>query len=125
MVSKAALNNKVDDSMLTADISVEAQSSSKTSVLQVYRNFAKARNTSVALASGDMQEVKSDASSIGLWTRTSGTTTVFVAHNFGPSSASVSVSGYKMEDVLVSNGSVTVSGTSLTLGAYSSVVFQQ
>ncbi len=124
-VPKAALNNKVDDSMLTADISVEAQSSSKTSVLQVYRNFAKARNTSVALASGDMQEVKSDASSIGLWTRTSGTTTVFVAHNFGPSSASVSVSGYKMEDVLVSNGSVTVSGTSLTLGAYSSVVFQQ
>lgn len=124
-VPKAALNNKVDDSMLTADISVEAQLSSKTSVLQVYRNFAKARNISSALASGDMLEVESDVNSIGLWTRTSGTTTVLVAHNFGSSSASVSVSGYKLNDVLVSNGSVTVSGTSITLGAYSSVVFQQ
>lgn len=124
-VPKAALNNKVDDNMLTADISVEAQLASKTSVLQVYRSFAKARNTSEALASGDLQEVKSDVSSIGLWTRTSGTNTVLVAHNFGSSQAPITISGYKLDDILVSNGSVTVSGSSLTLGAYSSVVFQQ
>ena len=124
-VPKAALNNKVDDNMLTADISVESQLASKTSVLQVYRSFAKARNTSEALASGDLQEVKSDVASVALWTRTSGTNTVLVAHNFGSSPAPVSVSGYKLDELLVSNGSVTVSGTSFTLGAYSSAVFKQ
>lgn len=124
-VPKAALNNKVDDNMLTDDISVESQLASKASVLQVYRSFAKARNTSEALASGDLQEVKSDVASVALWTRTSGTNTVLVAHNFGSSPAPVSVSGYKLDELLVSNGSVTVSGTSFTLGAYSSAVFKQ
>ena len=124
-VPTTALNGKVDQSMLTSDISVEAQLATDGSVLNVYRAFAKARNASAALASGDIQEVKSSEAGIGLWTRSASGERVLVAHNFSDSSATVSLSGFKLSDLLVSNGTVTVSGSSLTLGAYASVVFKQ
>ena len=124
-VPSAALNGKVDNSMLTADISVEAQEQNNASVLRVYRKFAEARNAWKALAKGEIEPVASGKSSVALWKMTYEGQTVLVAHNFGGSLATVSVSGCDLEKVIVSNGTVTVSGTNINMEAYSSVVFLQ
>ena len=124
-VPSVALNDKVDNSMLSAEISVEAQLADKTSVLSTYKKFARARNTYKALANGAIAEVKSSVNSVALWTMTYEDQTVLVAHNFGSSEAKVSLSGHKLGKTIVSNGSVGVDGTELTLGAYSSAVFEQ
>jgi len=124
-VPTKALNGKVDNAMLTADISVEAQSAAAGSVLSVYRKFASARNSCKALAQGEMEEVPSSNNAVALWTMSCDGETVLVAHNFSSSVATVPVSGYKTGDVLVSNGVCTTSGGSVTLGAYASVVYRQ
>ena len=55
-----------------------------------------------------------------------GSEKVLVAHNFGGADGvKVTISGYSTENELVSNGTVSKSGSSLTLGAYSSVVYKQ
>lgn len=123
-VPTAALGGKVDRNMLES-ISVEDQLAKESSVLNVYRAFTRARNSSVALSSGDIQAVKSDAEGIGVWTRSYSGEKVLVAHNFSGSPASVTLTNFKLSEKLVSNGAVSVSGSSLTLGAYSSVVFKQ
>ena len=49
-VPSAALNGKVDNAMLSASISVEAQEQNDASLLNTYRAFATLRNSSKALA---------------------------------------------------------------------------
>lgn len=127
-VPAAALGGKVDNAMLNADISVEAQTADPASILNVYRKFAEARNTYKALASGEISEVASSNNAVALWKMTAGGQTVLVAHNFSASVATVSPSGISelsKESLLVSNGAVTVNGTSLTLAPYASAVFAQ
>ncbi|MBO4671019.1 MAG: alpha-amylase [Bacteroidales bacterium] len=124
-VPTVALNGKVDHSMLTADISVEAQSESETSVLSVYRAFAKARNTYKALALGEMTEVSCNTPAMALWTMSHDGQTVLVAHNFGGAPVSAVVNGKKITDAIVANGTWSASGITLTLGPYSSVVLLQ
>ena len=124
-VPSVALNGKVDVSMLTDEMSVEAQKEDENSVLNVYRKFSKARNQNLSLAKGILEEVKSDTEAIALWTMTYDNETVLVAHNFGSSEASAPVSGYKLNTILVSNGQVSASGGTIKLGAYSSAVFKQ
>jgi len=124
-VPTQALNGKVDQSMLTDAISVEAQTADPASLLAVYRKFSEARNTYKALARGEIAEVSSSNNAVALWTMSYDGQTVLVAHNFGSGVASVNVSGYKTGQVLVSNGVVSGNGSSLTLGAYASAVFAQ
>ena len=127
-VPAAALGGKVDNAMLNADISVEAQTADPASILNVYRKFAEARNTYKALASGEISEVASSNNAVALWKMTAEGQTVLVAHNFSASVATVSPSGISelsKESLLVSNGAVTVNGTSLTLAPYASAVFAQ
>ena len=124
-VPTSGLNGKVDFNMLTGSISVEYQNEHEESVLNTYKRFARARNTHPALASGTMAEVSSSVNPIALWTMTGGGETLLVVHNFSGSAATVSVSGYKTSAKVVSNGDVSISGDSVTLGAYSSVVFKQ
>ena len=127
-VPATALNGKVDNAMLTADISVEAQTADPASILNVYRKFAAARNTYKDLASGEMSEVESSNGAVALWKMTGGGQTVLVAHNFGGSVATVTPNGISelsKDAILVSNGAVTVNGTSLTLAPYASAVFAQ
>ena len=124
-VPSSALNGKVDQSMLNADMSVEAQEQNNESILRVYRKFAKARNQFKALAKGEMQEVGSALNSIATWTMSYDGQTVLVAHNFGGANMSVNATGYKLETQLVSNGNVSVTGANISLGPYSSVVFLQ
>ena len=126
-VPTAALGGKVDNSMLSAGISVEAQSADEASLLSVYRKFSQARNTYKALARGEISEVSSSNPAIALWTMSYEGQTVLVAHNFGAGVVSVNVpgGGLSAEGILVSNGVVTANDTSLTLGAYASAVFAQ
>ena len=125
-VPTACLGGKVDYSMLTEGISVEAQTEASNSVLSVYRKFAKARNNCKALASGQIAEVSSGKTPIALWTMTADGETVLVAHNFCADEVTFSPGSiFKLNNVLVSNGTFTVSGTEVTLKGYSSVVFKQ
>ena len=127
-VPSAALGGKVDNAMLTAGISVEAQTADPASILNVYRKFAEARNTYKALASGEMTEVSSPTAAVALWKMTSGDQTVLVAHNFGAAVVTTGVNGVSelsTDGILVSNGTVTVNNGSITLGPYASAVFAQ
>ncbi len=124
-VPTKSLSGKVDNSMLTADISVEAQSASEASVLSVYRKFASARNRYKALAKGEIKEVPTNSNGIGMWTMSYDGQTVLVVHNFSPSTASTPVNGYKLTDMIVSNGTCNTNVGSLTIGGYSSAVFLQ
>ena len=125
-VASNALGGKVDNAMLNADISVEAQTAEASSILNVYRKFAAARNTYKALAHGEMAEISSPNAAVALWTMSFDGQTVLVAHNFGGGVASATipgVSGLSSDAILVSNGVASVNGSSVTLGAYASAVF--
>ena len=127
-VPTKALNGKVDNAMLTEGISVEAQTADAASILNVYRKFAEARNTYKALAYGEMTELSSSNAAVALWKMTSGDQTVVVAHNFSAAVATSPVNGVSelsADGILVSNGAVSVNGTSITLGPFASAVFAQ
>lgn len=126
-VPSGALNGKVDNAMLTENISVEAQSADPASLLSVYRAFAEARNTYKALACGEMTEVSSSNASVALWTMSYEGQTVLVAHNFGAGIVSANVPGGELSSdrILVSNGIVSANGNTVTLGAYASAVFAE
>ena len=124
-VPSAALNGKVDNSMLSGEISVEAQEKSSSSVLRVYRDFAKARNAWKALAKGQIESIKSPNSAVALWKMSYEGQTVLVAHNFGGGSAAFAVTGYTTDKMIVSNGMADGSSGLLSLGPYASAVFLQ
>jgi glycosidase len=124
-VPSTALNGKVDNSMLSADISVEAQEQTQSSVLRVYRDFAKARNGWKALAKGSIEEVTSPNSAVAVWKMSYEGQTVLVIHNFGTGGPVLPLTNYKTDKLIVSNGTVTVSNGAVAMGAYSSAVFLQ
>lgn len=114
---------RVDKSMLTSAISVQTQSASDDSILALYRRLGLLRKEYKALGEGDMTPCAVSNSSVGAWYRTCGTQKLLVVHNFGGSPANVTLSD-DMSRLIFSNGSVKVSGVTLSLGSYSSVVFQ-
>ena len=124
-VASAALGGKVDNSMLTEEISVEAQEQSTTSVLRVYRDFAKARNAWKALAKGQLEEMTSPNSAVALWKMSYEGQTVVVAHNFGSGTAAFTVTGCTTDKMIITNGVVTASSGFLSLGPYASAVILQ
>ena len=124
-VPSTALNGKVDNSMLSADISVEAQEQNPASLLRVYRDFAKARNGWKALAKGQIEAMTSPNSAVAVWKMSYEGQTVLVVHNFGNATPVFTPAGCSLDKKIVSNGTVTVSNGSLALGAYASAVFLQ
>lgn len=124
-VPAKALGNKVDNNMLSAEISVEAQAESDASVLSVYRAFAKARNSYKALAKGEIAEISCSNGAGAAWTMSYDGQTALVVHNFGNSVLSLPLSSYSFENRIVSNGSVSVNGINLILGPYASAVYIQ
>ena len=123
--ARNGINNKVDNAMLTADISVEAQQANDASILNVYKKFGTARNASKALSKGTIKEVKSSDGAVALWEMACDGEKVLVAHNFRGSTVTVPLSGYSTENVLVANGSISKASNGITMGAYSSVVYKQ
>ena len=100
-VPSTALNGKVDNTMLTPEISVEAQEQDQASLLRVYRDFGKARSAWKALAKGSMEEVSSTNNAVAIWKMTYEAQTVFVVHNFSGSVATVNVSDMKTDKPIV------------------------
>ena len=113
-----------DTAILTDGMSVAEQSANDRSLLQMYRHFAFARNTHSALAEGSIEPVTSGNAAVAAWKMVSSSETVLVMHNLGETEVTVT-SAVSPDKVIVSssNGEIKVSGTSVTLPAYSSVVF--
>ena len=105
-------------------MSVSEQSANGRSILQMYRHFAYARNTHPALAKGSIEPVASGNNAVAAWKMVESSETVLVMHNLGAAGVTVT-SPVTPGAVIVSssNGEIKVSGTSVTLPAYSSVVF--
>ena len=122
--AKKGVNNKVNSSMLTSSISVEAQDADKNSLLNVYKTFSKLRNTYPALADGVMTNAGLSGTSIASWYMTSSDgQKLLVVHNVASASRTTTVSDDMSKPVALL-GTASYEGTNLTLGANSSVVFQ-
>lgn len=126
------LGSYVDYELVTDGISVAKQKDDPNSLLRTYLEWTRARNSVPALASGKMSrhgtyhENNADAESIAAWYMTaSDGSKALVLHNVGSEAKTVSLPDDKLSDQAVSLGSIKVSGTNVTLGANSSVVFVQ
>ena len=118
--------------MLTESISVEAQAEEENSLLNLYRTFARLRNTYPALAEGAMtkhpvyNENNADGEAVAVWYREKEGERMFVAHNFSDKARTLTLDDALGKAVGLS-GEATIKrdggSTLLTLGAYSSVVF--
>ena len=114
---------RVDESMLTSSISVEAQLENEESILNVYRDFLRLRNTYPALAEGKWSKVNVAGDSIAAWYMTSGSQKLMVIHNVAASQKTVTLTDDLSHPVALL-GNAEVSGNKLTLDGNSSVVFQ-
>ena len=131
-LASGSLSGKVDRQMLTESISVGAQTGEENSLLNLYRTFARLRNTYPALAEGAMtkhpvyNENNADGEAVAVWYREKDGERMFVAHNFGDRTRTLTLDDLLGKAVGLS-GEATIkrndNGTLLTLGAYSSVVF--
>ncbi|MBR5671771.1 MAG: alpha-amylase, partial [Bacteroidales bacterium] len=121
--AKKGVNNKVDNNMLTAAISVESQSADENSILNVYETWSRLRNTYPALAEGSISSASISGKTIAAWYMTAGSQKLLVIHNVGAASVIVSVSD-DMSNPVALLGTASVKGNSLTLGPNSSVVFE-
>ena len=108
--------------ILKEGMSVEEQAADNSSLLQLYRHFAYARNTHPALAEGKMEPKSSGNNAVAMWYMTASSEKVLVVHNFSGSAATVNLSD-KVNKVIVSNGAISLNSGNLTLPAYSSVVY--
>ena len=131
-VPSAALNGKVDNAMLSASISVEAQEQNNASLLNTYRTFATLRNNYKALASGEIEAYTTSSSALAAWKMTYEDQTVLVVHNFSGSKAGASFGTEKLTEPIAVNGAATLKTTThegqvsnrvLTLDPYSSALF--
>ncbi len=131
-VASNALGGKVDNAMLNAEISVEAQSADPTSLLSVYRDFATARNTYKALAHGEMEAINTSCSAMAAWTMSCDGQTLLIFHNFSSYKAAEPVGTKDLSHCIALNGSASLKTTSkgdvvsnriLTLDPYSSAIF--
>lgn len=132
-VASGLLGGKIDNGMLQPKISVEAQSEDKNSLLNVYRTFGRLRNTYPALAEGTMERhpvYNSSATGfnqICAYYRLAADQKMLVVHNFSSKPTVLKMNDSLEEAVgLSGNARVAKSGDkyTLTLGAYSSVVFK-
>ena len=121
--AKKGVNNKVDNSMLKAEISVEAQDADKESLLSVYKQFSRIRNTYPALADGTMTESSLNSGAVASWymTSTDGQK-MLVIHNCGNAEKQVAVSDDISKPVVIL-GTVKADRSTLIMPAHSSIVF--
>lgn len=117
------MNNKVDNSMLKAEKSVEAQDADKESLLSVYKQFSRIRNTYPALADGTMTESSLNSGAVASWymTSTDGQK-MLVVHNCGNAEKQVAVSDDISKPVVIL-GTVKADRSTLIMPAHSSIVF--
>ena len=124
----AGVNNKYDADMLQAPIDVQSQSADEESILNLYRRFAYARNVNAALADGrpEFDNKTANNSAVSCWYlhANDGTKSVLVMHNVTGSTQSVERwEGDNLSNVLVASHNMTVSGHTVIMPPYSSIVF--
>ena len=127
-MAKTGVNNKLDRSMLTAEISVETQAAEPNSLLALYRAFGKAMNINPALADGWIENDDSNSDNrIASWyIHQNGVDKVcLVIHNVSGGDVTVDRTAHNnnLSSILISNGKISVNGQMVTMGPYSSVVF--
>ena len=122
--AKQGVNNKVDNNMLKAAISVEAQKEDAESLLNVYFTFGKLRCIYPALADGTMTAAPMNSGSVAAWymTGTDGSK-MLVIHNTAGTEKSFQISDDTSHPVAIL-GTATLDHDVLTLTARSSVVFK-
>lgn len=122
----ASAKVRYDASMLTDDRSVEAELADDNSILNVYREFARARRGFAALTDGILGYCSDAAGATGIaaWYRIKDSQTMLVVHNFSGAAANLAMKSAPGE-LICSNGTVTVKDNKITLGAYSSAIFLQ
>lgn len=131
-LADGALSGKVDRSMLTAARSVERQAADDTSLLSLYRTFARLRNTYPALARGTMtphgvyNASDTEYASIAAWYREADGERMLVLHNFSSADRQLRLTD-AVERAVGVQGSVRRGdgddAALLEMGPYSSVVF--
>jgi len=121
--AKKGVNNKVDNAMLTAAISVEAQEADKESLLAVYREFSRIRNTYPALADGTMTASPLNGGAVASWymTSTDGKK-MLVIHNCGGAEKRLDTSDNTSKPVAIL-GTVKSDHGTLIMPGHSSIVF--
>lgn len=131
-LASGALSGKIDRAMLTASISVEAQEQEENSLLNLYRRFARLRNTYPALANGQMvkhptyNENNDAQESISAWYRETEGQKMLIVHNFGEATQTLTLPDKPVKAVGLSGTAYQKSENDqlvLTLGGYSSVVY--
>lgn len=125
-LADAMLDGKVDRAMLTSSISVESQEADESSILNVYRTFGVLRDKYYALSKGSFDYCASVSSTpVAAWYRSYESQKMLILHNFSGGSTSVNISGDSLDNMIASNGAVSVKDNKVTLGAYASVIFMQ
>ena len=134
-VAAKGVSNKIDWNMLQPSISVEHQEADETSLLNIYRVFGQARCANSALANGWPEADGADncGGKLAGWYMhsLSDDKVALVLHNLSADTITSKrwpSGNATQESILVSNGKVKVTGsvstgTTVTLPAYSSVVF--
>lgn len=122
----ASAKVRYDASMMTDNLSVEAEMESANSILNVYRKFAKARRSYPALTTGTLGYCPdvSGARNIAAWYRITDSQKLLVIHNFSAGATNLNFSNAP-GTMVCSNGSVTVNGSKVSVGSYSSAIFLQ
>ena len=121
--AKKGVNNKVDNNMLKASISVEAQDADKESLLALYRTFSRVRNTYPAMAEGTMTASSLNGGSVASWYMTSSDgKKMLVIHNCGGTEKRLDVSDSISKPVAIL-GTVKADRNTLIMPGHSSIVF--
>ena len=131
-LASGSLSGKIDMQMLTPAISVEAQADDDGSLLNLYRTFARLRNTYPVLAQGKMvkhpvyNDGNTSQQSIAAWYRELDGERMLVVHNFGQETQILTLTDQPDKAVGFS-GEVKLqrgdASSKLLMGAWSSVVF--
>lgn len=131
-ISSAAtvgVNNKYDADMLKAPIDVQSQSADDESILNLYRRFAYARNVNAALADGspEFDTKTSGNNAVSCWylhANDGSGKSVLVMHNLSSYTQYVERwDGDNLSNVLVASHNMTVSGHTVIMPPFSSIVF--
>jgi glycosidase len=120
--------DKIDKTVSNTIKSVSQQQADANSLLNVYLQFTKLRNTYPALAQGTMtkhgsyNDSNTTDKAIGAWYMTKDSQKMLVVHNFGAAQYTVTLTD-NIDKVVGLNGSVEQKDQQFRLGAYTSVVF--
>ena len=131
--SETQYTDKIDKAVASNIASVSKQQGDENSLLNVYIQFAKARNTYPALAQGTMskhatynENNATAGKSIAAWYMTKDSQKMLVVHNFASSEVEISLTD-KLDKAVALQGSVKAQTkddtTKLKMGGCSSVVY--